>query len=255
MGRAQGGASSGGGAFRPRGAERHLAEAARRAARETFEDFSDDRSSPFFQADGKTPEETWEIIREEVGGASALAAVKGSRKEDIFTADFTDWHRSIFTSTFPTKCGKLRDHEEGYGYVVGSPECPIVKQARGTGWKRVPGRLRAICVEFNQEAARMDPLTAEDGLKLMDATRAAARLYSKFLSIHPFEDGNGRTAYAVLSYALVRVDAIVVELASPDKFHWALGRALQPGGRKAGIEPLAELLAQQIRAARAQDLS
>lgn len=169
--------------------------------------------------------------------------------------DFTTWYRAIFGTTFPGQCGEFRRHEESYGYLVGTPETPQLKEGLGTGWKRVPRRLREICIEFNREATRMDPLNAKEGLTLTDATRAAARLYAKFLSVHPFEDGNGRTAFAVLSYALVRVEAVTVELTDYTELQWALGRALQPGGRRGGVEPLAELLAQKIRAAHKQDLS
>lgn len=101
----------------------------------------------------------------------------------------------------------------------------------------------------------MDPLGAEHGLRLIDATRAAARLYAKFLSIHPFEDGNGRVGYVTLSYALVRVQAVVVELPDYAELQWALGRALQPGGKGGGVEPLAELLAGKIQAAHSRGLS
>ena len=179
----------------------------------------------------------------------AATAVQGQ------DADLTDWHRSIFQTSFPGESGELRRHEETYGYVIGPRERPIPRQGRGTAWKRVPRRLCDICAEFNQEAERMDPMTAEQGLRLVDATRVAAQLYSKFLSIHPFEDGNGRTSFVLLSYALVRVDAVIVELAEYAELQWALGRALQPGGRRRGIEPLAELLAEKIRSAHAQDLS
>jgi len=235
--------------------ESRLAGAARSAAHATFRRFRDEPESCFYEAPGKTPEETWEEIREQVAATAAVAAVKGSRKETVSLADLAGWHRSVFETTFPDRCGQLRDHEESYGYVVGSRQSPIVKEGRGTGWRRVPRRLAAICAEFNREAARLDPLTAEQGLTLADATRAAARLYAKFLSIHPFEDGNGRTSFVLLSYALVRVDAVMVELADHAELQWALGRALQPGGRSSGIEPLAELLAEKIRTARGLDLS
>jgi fido (protein-threonine AMPylation protein) len=235
--------------------ESSLTDAARHAAHATFRRFRDEPDSRFYRAPGTTPEATWEDIREQVAATAAVAAVKGSRRESISPEDLTAWHRKIFGASFPEQCGRLRDHEESYGYVVGPRENPVVKEGRGTGWRRVPRRLREICAEFNREAVRLDPLTARQGLTLMDATRAAARLYAKLLSVHPFEDGNGRTSFVVLSYALVRVDAVMVELADHAELQWALGRALQPGGRRAGIEPLAELLAEKIRNARERDLS
>jgi fido (protein-threonine AMPylation protein) len=235
--------------------ESQLADAARRAAHATFREFRDKPTSRYYQAPGKSPEETWEDIREQVGATAAMAAVKGSRMEEIASPDFTSWHRAIFEPSFPGDCGKLRDHEEAYSYIVGPRERPVLKEGRGTGWKRVPRRLQDICREFNREAARMDSMSAEDGLTLTDATRVAARLYSKFLSIHPFKDGNGRTSFAALSYALVRVEAVMVELADYAELQLALGRALQPGGRRGGIEPLAELLAQKIRTSHQHDLS
>lgn len=202
-----------------------------------------------------SPHDTWEAIREDVAAVSAMAAMRGFRMESIAPEDFITWHRCVFQRTFPGRCGILRDHEEDYGYVVGTPESPITKVGHGTGWRRVPKRLGEVCDEFNRDAVRLDSLDATHGLKLADATRAAARLYAKFLSIHPFEDGNGRVGYVVLSYALVRVQTMAVELPDYAELQWALGRALQPGGKGGGTGPLAALLATKIRDSHAQDLS
>jgi len=81
---------------------------------------------------------------------------------------------------------------------------------------------------------------------LTDATLPAARLYAKLLSAHPFADGNGRTCYVALQFALVRLGAVTVSLPDYAEQQWHLGRALQAGGKQS-YEPLARYLAKRIQ--------
>ena len=156
-----------------------------------------------------------------------------------------DWHRSIFETTFPEVAGRFRTGSDPmtYGYVVGPKDAPMNKTGRGTGSRSLPRRVDKICKEFNQAVAR-----AENGpdAPLIDATFPAARLYAKLLSAHPFDDGNGRTCYVALQFALVRLGAVTVSLPDYADQQWYLGRALQAGGRQS-YEPLARYLAEKIR--------
>jgi fido (protein-threonine AMPylation protein) len=230
--------------------EQELRDAATTAAESTFERFRDDSDSDYYQAPGRTPEETWQEIRARVGLVCAEAVTAASADPTLTTGLISDWHRRIFETTFPGEAGELRTGREAvtYGYVVGPRHRPVNKTGRGTRARALPRRLRKICEEFNQAAVEAQ----ESGPSpLLDATFPAAKLYAKLLSAHPFPDGNGRTSYVVLQFALVRLGAIFVSLPDYAEHQWHLGRALRTGGGQS-YEPLAEYLARRIRDARAQ---
>lgn len=86
---------------------------------------------------------------------------------------------------------------------------------------------------------------------LREATFPSAAFYAKLLSTHPCFDGNGRTAYVALQYALIRLGATGVALPDHDEQQWALGQGLRPGGRHQNYEALADLFERTIRASSA----
>lgn len=226
--------------------------AAAAAAALTFEHFRDQPESDFYQAPGRTPEETWHEVRDRVGLATADAAALALDDAALTPVTILGWHRSIFETTFPEVAGRFRTGSDPmtYGYVVGPRDAPMNKTGRGTGSRSLPGRVDKICKEFNQAVAR-----AENGpdSPLIDATFPAARLYAKLLSAHPFDDGNGRTCYVALQFALIRLGALFVELPDFEAQQWHLGRALQTGGGQS-YRPLAAYLAERIQAARGYGL-
>jgi fido (protein-threonine AMPylation protein) len=218
----------------------------------TFEQFRDQPESDFYQAPGRTPEETWHEVRDRVGLVTAEAAALALDDAVLVPATIRGWHRRIFETTFPETAGRFRTGRAPmtYGYVVGSKDAPTNRTGRGTGTRSLPRRVDKICKEFNQAAA-----CAENGpdSPLIDATFPAARLYAKLLSAHPFDDGNGRTCYVALQFALLRLGAVAVSLPDYAEQQWHLGRALQTGGQQS-YEPLAGYLAEKIRNAERKGL-
>jgi Fic family protein len=89
-------------------------------------------------------------------------------------------------------------------------------------------------------------------MQLNEVVLPAARLYVKVLSIHPFLDGNGRTAYALLQYALVRSRLICVALEDFSAHQRALGVALRDDSRQSYL-PLRDLLVDKLVKAKPQD--
>lgn len=81
---------------------------------------------------------------------------------------------------------------------------------------------------------------------MSEAALPAIKLYAKVIGIHPFFDGNGRTAWAVLAYGLQRCDLVEVAVPPTDLTRWALGRALRRDGSQS-YQPLAELVAETIK--------
>ena len=221
--------------------------AAAAAAGLTFEQFRDEPESDFYEATGRTPEETWHEIRDRVGLVAAEAVALALEDAVLTPQILCEWHRRIFETTFPDTAGHLRGGRDSvtYGYVVGPIDAPINKTGHGTSARRLSRRLQKVCDEFNAAA---DGLQGADTPHLLDATFPAARLYAKLLSAHPWSDGNGRTCYVVLQFALVRLGVLFVSLPDYAAQQWHLGRALQPRGDQS-YEPLARYLAEKIRAA------
>lgn len=215
------------------------------AAESTFQEFRDQPESDFYQAPGRTPEETWHEVRDRVGLVTAEATALALDDAALAPVTIRDWHRSIFETTFPEVAGRFRTGSDPmtYGYVVGPKDAPMNKTGRGTGSRSLPGRVDKICKEFNQAVVSAE---ASPDSPLIDATMPAARLYAKLLSAHPFDDGNGRTCYVALQFALVRLGAVTVSLPDYAEQQWNLGRALQTGGRQS-YEPLARYLVEKIR--------
>ena len=221
--------------------------AAKAAADLTFEQFRDEPDSAFYRASVRTPEQTWDEIRDRVGIVAAEAAALALDDAALRPEIVLGWHRRIFETTFPADAGRIRSRREAitYGYLAGSKDAPVNKTGRGTRARALLRRLRKVCSEFNEAAAEAE---RSGDSPLVDATFPAARLYAKLLSAHPFEDGNGRACYVALQFALVRLGAVTVSLPDYAEQQWHLGRALRTGSGQS-YEPLARYLAERIRAA------
>lgn len=226
-----------------------IAEAADIAARETFGPFNDEEESPFFEADGYSPEGTWEAIAERVADAGARVVVLALAHERLSRSLIADIHAHLFGELFPSMGGRFRAKNEGasYSILVGTRTRPQEQRLTGTSGRRLPDRLRRLCDEFNDAAdaafATSEPRFVED------LVRPATKAYCKFLSAHPFIDGNGRVGYLVLQFALVRMGLLTVALADFQEHQWALGQALRRDGQQAYAQ-IERLIADTIRNAR-----
>ena len=86
-----------------------------------------------------------------------------------------------------------------------------------------------------------------DEIPLRHAVLPAVRIYARIVAVHPWEDGNGRTAWLVLNHTLIRCGALAVATDPSRETRAALGRAITKTGRR-DLQPLAELLVETIRA-------
>jgi fido (protein-threonine AMPylation protein) len=214
------------------------------AAARTFGPFNDMPDSPFYSVEDLSPEQTWEQIAERVVLATTVAAVHGAARRPITVETIRRLHEIIFLTTFPEHAGRLRQrNEEGeYGIVLGTAEQPIVKSERATAGARVMPRLEQVCREFNKTAAEQDQ---SDPVALDALVFTVVRLYAKVLSTHPFLDGNGRTAFTILQYALTRSGLACVALEDFDAHQRALGTALRSDGKQSYI-PLQALIVDKL---------
>lgn len=86
---------------------------------------------------------------------------------------------------------------------------------------------------------------------LGDLVFIVVRLYAKILSTHTFLDGNGRTAFTLLQYALARNDLACIALDDFDAHQRALGAALRRDGRQS-YGPLQSLIVAKLCSALVQ---
>ncbi|HVC07163.1 MAG TPA: Fic family protein [Solirubrobacterales bacterium] len=229
--------------------ERQLVGPAASAARRTFAGFAEKPGSEYHQAPGLTPEKTWKAIATELGRVSALTTLEGNRDRPLEAADIELIHRGIFEPVFGEKTLGFRSRkgdEVTFPIVVGSREEPRRIERRGSGGKQVLPNLGRALKGFERELEALDSRRAPDKPNVSDAALPAVKLYAKVIGTHPFFDGNGRTAWAVFSYALQRCG--LVEVAGPPTpaTRWALGRALRDGGSQS-YDPLTAIVAETIK--------
>lgn len=226
--------------------ERQLAEAAVQAARTSFTGFAEKPGPDYHQAPGLTAEDTWIRVAEELGRVSALATLEGYRDQTLAVSDIELIHRGIFEPVFGKETlgfRSLRKHGVQFPIVIGTSEDPHLGVRRGTGGKQVKQNLGKALAAFERDLLA---LQAADHLALSDGARATVRLYAKIIGIHPFYDGNGRTAWAVFSYALQRCGLVEIAVPPSDATRWALGRALRQDGSQS-YEPLTDIVVDVIR--------
>jgi fido (protein-threonine AMPylation protein) len=229
--------------------ERPIAEGALAAATATFATFQDAPQSHYYRAPDLSPEETWQAVTAEVGRVTAIAAVEAASGGFLSDHDFGAIHEAIFAPVFGEETLAQRKFEEGvtYGIVLGRPDRIEHRIQHGISGRSLPGRLREISRDLRRAIEESDEAVAEGTTgPIIDATRPAARAYGRFLGAHPYVDGNGRTAFPILNFALIRLGLLAIAVPESEMFHWCLGRCMR---RKGGAtpEPLATHLAEIIR--------
>lgn len=219
-----------------------ILEAGEIAARETFGEFRDEEESPFYTAADLTPERTWELTAEEVARTTAHMALRALTGAPASLGLICEIHRRIFGELFRAEAGEPREIDAQYGLVIGTQDQPVAISQVAVAPKYIRARLHDACNEFNTSMAEAD---ARDELELLEALLAPVKLYCKTLSVHPFIDGNGRAAFVLLQYALVRGHLLAVALPDFEAHQQALGVALQRSGKQSYV-PMQELLAGSI---------
>jgi hypothetical protein len=230
--------------------ERSIAEGALVAAQATFAEFADAEESHYYQAEGRSPQETWHAITTEVARVTAIAAVEARGGGVLGVADFHAIHVAIFQPVFGSATLEQRKFEEdvSYGIVRGDfPDALQHERQRGISGRSLPRRLREIGADLRTAFAESDAKDrAGETHRLIDAIRPAARAYARFLGAHPYWDGNGRTAFPILNFALIRLGLLAIAVPESDEFHWCLGQGMRRDG-KASAEPLSRHLEDIIR--------
>jgi prophage maintenance system killer protein len=226
--------------------ERELVKPAIAAARRSFAGFKERPKSEYHCAPGLDPEETWARVAEELGRVSALAALQGFRDIPLALDDVELIHRGIFEPVFGEKTLGLRSGASDkveFPIIVGKATAPVARQRRGSGVKQLKQNLGKAIANFEREVADLE---GKQEPTLADAALVAVKLYAKVIGIHPFLDGNGRTVWAIVSYALQRCGLVELAIPPSDATRWALGQALRQDGSQS-YQPLTELVVNAIR--------
>lgn len=118
--------------------------------------------------------------------------------DDLTVEAIRSIHRTLMEHAAPEIAGQLRDRQVWIG--GGASLSPHGADFVAPVWQRVPAALEDLC----RFAARRD---------VQGIVRAAV-VHAQFESIHPFEDGNGRTGRAII-HPLLRTSGLVTRTTVP----------------------------------------
>ena len=116
------------------------------------------------------------------------------REEDLSMNRILEWHKRLFEGTKGDIAGKLRHYDVGVGQ---SKFTPPPHGAVGT--------LAGAFFEWYESS------------KVLNPVELAALVHLKFVTIHPFGDGNGRVSRLMMNHVLYRSGYPMVS-ASPTQF-------------------------------------
>ena len=207
--------------------------------------YRDNEDSRFYKTDRLSPEDMWRALSDELGRVlmdAQRAFWRGRLELDAERVRW--WHGAIFARHFPHDGGRFRRERAFFGVMTDGGG---MRQIEGTAPDALVRDLAEVCAAFNSSTAQLD----RHDIGITEQTRVVAALYAGILRVHPFADGNHRTAFVALSAALWSLGLPAVEFAD-DKDMTGHDRAVAPAliSRDGDIEPFARLLATRIAHAR-----
>ena len=180
-----------------------LRTSAQIAATRTFGPFNDVPDSPFYAAEDLSPEQTWEQIAERVGLATVVAVIHGMEQRPLSVDAIRRLHEIIFLTTFPAHAGHLRNGtRKGVRHRLGHRRAAHRQERTRHGRRSGHAPSRAGLPRVQQRNRQAEATRRDRSSKTSCSLRSGST--PKVLSTHPFLDGNGRTAFTILQYALIR---------------------------------------------------
>lgn len=139
---------------------------------------------------------------------SVIASIhRGEMSAARFSVDLIrDIHRAIFQGV-RSHAGRIRDGSFGQEHLSFGPNRSIVRS-------KVPGALEKLAVDARRSLASLDD-NPDDPDYDSAAVKLAVWTHAELIRIHPFEDGNGRSGRAVMSWVLVRLGLRPIALEIP----------------------------------------
>lgn len=101
-------------------------------------------------------------------------------KKDLTFATAIEWHRILFQNTKPSIAGKIRNHRVGISGSKFIPPLPV----------EIYPLLRNFFRWYNRDKERLNPV------------QLSALAHLKFVTVHPFSDGNGRLSRIIMNFVL-----------------------------------------------------
>jgi len=115
------------------------------------------------------------------------------------------WHKQLFQLTKPDIAGKIRQHQVGISGSTFHPPYPI----------ELDLLLRDFFAWYNQNKTKLHPV------------HLAGLVHLKFVTIHPFGDGNGRISRLLMNYVLHTngYPMLIIPYAQRKSYYTALERS------------------------------
>jgi len=126
-------------------------------------------------------------------------------KKNITRATVTHWHKALFKETKKDKAGLIRDYDVG---ITGSKYKPPYAI-------ELDLLLREFFEWYNQNKNKIHPV------------HLAALVHLKFVSIHPFGDGNGRISRLLMNYVLNKngYPMLIIDYSERNSYYNALEKS------------------------------
>lgn len=130
---------------------------------------------------------------QEYGVAEMLVALMESFDRPLDDATLHLWHEMLMNGRRDLAVGRYRDHPEPM-QIVSGPEWQLQVHYEAPPSEQVPREMERFVQWFNE--------TAPKGERPLPALTRAGLAHLYFVSIHPYEDGNGRIARALSQKAI-----------------------------------------------------
>lgn len=182
---------------------------------------------------GKTITETNEVI-----GHGRAFDYMFSLRDGIKMSDIMELHRLFYSGIDENNAGKLRNVKifiTGSEYVPPSPE-------------KLPQEMKKFEDWLNNSKKNLSPNAPTLNAVELDAVVFAADLHRKLVTVHPFIDGNGRTARLAMNVVLVQHGYIPVAIPPilRNEYISLLRMSQTSGTQEAGREKFIDFIALQV---------
>jgi len=126
-------------------------------------------------------------------------------KKDINLGTVLEWHHDLFRETKPGIAGKIRNYQVGISGTDVELPSPIELNAM----------LKEFFGWYNANKAKLHPV------------ELAALVHYRFVSVHPFGDGNGRISRLLMNFVLHKHDFPMMDISykNRDSYYTALERS------------------------------
>lgn len=115
------------------------------------------------------------------------------------------WHKQLLSDTKPDIAGKIRRHQVAIAASKFMPPSPV----------EVDIMLKEFFSQYNKEKKQLHPV------------ELAALVHLRFVTIHPFSDGNGRISRLMMNFVLQKFDypMLNIQYMNRNSYYNALERA------------------------------